>query len=122
MSFLHVFLVIFLGCLILATILAILGEGGVVVQPMSVETVGESEPLSTFLTSHLLGVVLLHVLLVHSACRVDEITLDAPHHYSVSDLVGLESDPPVRQLVLLVLRSCGGRQHVGFHVPLQGCI
>ena len=66
MSFLHVFLVFFLGCLILTTILAILGERGVVVEPVSVKAVGQSEPLSTFLTSHLLGVVLLHVLLVHS--------------------------------------------------------
>ena len=65
-GFLHVLLVFFLGCLILATILAILGEGGVVVEPVSVQTVGQSEPLSTFLASHLLGVVLLHVLLVHA--------------------------------------------------------
>ena len=66
MSFLHVLQILFLGCLELTAILAILGERCVVVEPVSVQTVGQGEPLSTLFTSHLLGVVLLHVLLIHA--------------------------------------------------------
>ena len=55
MNYLHVAHVFFLGCTKLATVVTVFGEGSVVIQPMSVQTVWKCELLSTLFTRQGLG-------------------------------------------------------------------
>ena len=50
MNFFQVVFVLFLGATVLSTIITVFGEGGVVVQPMSVQAIWQREFLPTLFT------------------------------------------------------------------------
>ena len=101
----------------LATLVTGLGEGGVVVQPVFLQCVGQSELLTTLLTVQGLLMVLLHVKAVHSVRVVSQITLGAPHDGPVLQVAGLQAGD---LLVVSHRVRDGGGEEVSLDMSLQG--
>ena len=106
-----------LGCTEMSAVLTVLGETGVIIQPVVLQGIWHRELLAALLAGQGLVVVFLHVETEHPDSGVGQVAGDAPHDVPVLQFLCLEA-----LVGVVVLLRSAGRQLMRSVVSLQGLV